>query len=240
MTKLVAVVRSAFFVSSLVVLGALISEYAFQQGPETIKQWADAEIRGTGATGILLFLTVGAAFTGIGLPRQVFAVAAGYVYGIAAGTALALSAEMLGVLMGFLYARFFARDLVIRRYPARIRKIDDCLRAYPFSMTLAVRLFPVGNNLVVNLLAGVSNMRLMPFMAASAVGHFPQTLVFAMMGGGFAESDLVQGTLALVLFGISAGLGAHLYGRYRRGRAFFDDSEGCGAAPAAELAQPRS
>jgi uncharacterized membrane protein YdjX (TVP38/TMEM64 family) len=237
MTRFGTVVRGIFLIGTLALVGVLISEYAFLHGPETLKQWADAEIRGAGATGILVFIAVGAVFTGIGLPRQVFAIAAGYAFGIATGTAFALTAEMVGVLLGFVYARFFARDLVARRYPARIRKVDAFLQTYPFSMTLAVRLFPVGNNLVVNLLAGVSNVRATPFLAASAVGHFPQTLAFAMIGGGIADSDLLQGTLAVALFAISAAIGAHLYGRYRRGRAFYDDEDDAAVA-AAERAPP--
>lgn len=230
--------RSGLFIGTLVVFGVLIGQYAFLHSPETLKQWADAEIRGAGLSGILVFVAVGALFTGIGLPRQVFAVAAGYAFGVAAGTAFALAAEMLGVLLGFLYGRFVGRKLVIRRYSGRIRKVDDFLRANPFSMTLAVRLFPVGNNLVVNLLAGVSKVAAAPFLAASLIGHFPQTLVFVMMGGGMAQSDLLQAALAIVLFVVSAGIGAHLYGKYRCGRAFFDDREELTASAVVELAAP--
>lgn len=239
MMKLGVALRGVALIASLVLLAVLISEYVFEYGPDTIKQWADAEIRGAGLAGVLLFIAADAAFTGIGLPRQVFALVAGYVYGVTAGTAYALVGEMIGVLMGFTYARFVARDLVVRRYPKRVRKVDDFLHEHPFSMTLAVRLFPVGNNLVVNLLAGVSTVQVMPFLAASAVGHLPQTLVFAMVGGGIAQSDLLQGTLAAVLFGISAVIGGHLYSRYRRGRGFFDDNDGVAAAAGAGLVQSR-
>ena len=75
MTRFGAVLRGIFLISTLVLVGVLISEYAFLHGPETLKQWADAEIRGAGATGILVFIAVGAVFTGVGLPRQVFAIA---------------------------------------------------------------------------------------------------------------------------------------------------------------------
>lgn len=238
MARLGVLSRAALVIGSLLLAGLLIHQIAFQHGPETIRLWADAEIRGAGPTGVWVFILAGAAFTGIGLPRQVFAVAAGYVFGVFAGTAYALAAEMLGVLSGFVYARVFTRDLIARRYAARVRRIDDFLAAYPFSMTLAVRLFPVGNNLVVNLLAGVSKVPALPFLAASAVGHLPQTLVFAMIGGGVAERDWVQAVLAALLFGISAVIGGWLCGRYRNGRAFFDDEPEAIAAAAGLAADP--
>ena len=49
----------AFLIGSLVVLVVLISAYAFEHGPETLRQWADAQIRGAGAPGILMFMAVG-------------------------------------------------------------------------------------------------------------------------------------------------------------------------------------
>jgi uncharacterized membrane protein YdjX (TVP38/TMEM64 family) len=224
----VIIIKGAALILSLVFLAMLINGSDLQYGPEALKRWADAEVRGAGLAGALLFIAVGAAFTGIGLSRQVFAFVAGYIYGVGIGTTYALTAEMAGVVLGFGYARFFARDMIVRRYPNRVRKIDDFLHLHPFSMTLAVRLFPLGHNLVVNLLAGVSKVRALPFLAASAVGHLPQTLVFAMVGGGVAESDMVKGALAAALFALSAGIGMHLYRKYRRGRVFVDEDEGAG------------
>jgi hypothetical protein len=190
----VIIIKGAALILSLVFLAMLINGSDLQYGPEALKRWADAEVRGAGLAGALLFIAVGAAFT----------------------------------VLGFGYARFFARDMIVRRYPNRVRKIDDFLHLHPFSMTLAVRLFPLGHNLVVNLLAGVSKVRALPFLAASAVGHLPQTLVFAMVGGGVAESDMVKGALAAALFALSAGIGMHLYRKYRRGRVFVDEDEGAG------------
>jgi uncharacterized membrane protein YdjX (TVP38/TMEM64 family) len=231
MVSLAVVIRGVALMIPVLLLGFLFSIHSVDYAPDALKEWADAEIRGAGLAGILLFIAAGAAFTAIGLSRQVFALVGGYVFGVGAGTAYALAGELGGVLLGFLYARFLARDVVARRYPNRVRKIDQFLSEHPFSMTLAVRLFPASNNLVVNLLAGVSNVPPLPFLAASAVGHLPQTLIFALVGSGIARGDLTQGALAAVLFAISVGIGWHLYRRHARGRALVEDLDG---APADE------
>ncbi len=214
------VLRGVFVGLSLLLMAALIGQMGFEYGADDLKRWADAEIRGNGLVGSLAFVAVGALFTGLGLSRQIFAFVAGYLYGALAGTGLALLAEMAGVLAGFAYARLLARGAITARYPRRVRRVDEFLGRHPFSMTLAVRLFPVGNNLLVNLLAGVSRIAVAPFLAASVIGHAPQTLVFGLAGSGVATGDGLQSAVAVVLFAVSIGVGIPLYRKFRSGRVF--------------------
>ena len=51
-----------------------------------------------------------------------------------------------------------------------------------FTVTLIVRLLPVGNNTAFSLLGGVASVRALPFLAGSAIGYVPQTLVFVLLG----------------------------------------------------------
>jgi uncharacterized membrane protein YdjX (TVP38/TMEM64 family) len=203
---------------------AAVVEFLYQSdmayGPDDLKVWVDREILGHGAAGMLLFVAFGAVFTGIGLSRQVLAFVAGYAFGIAAGTGLALAGEVGGVILAFFYARFLGRGFVTRKFPRRVRQVDDFLKANPFLMTLAVRLLPVSNNLAVNLVAGVSSVPLIPFFVASAIGHTPQTVVFAMIGSGLTDGLMMKSALAVGLFVLSVWIGVYLYREYRRGKAF--------------------
>jgi uncharacterized membrane protein YdjX (TVP38/TMEM64 family) len=234
--KFATILRILFVVGSLIAVTILLIGSPFHFGPDSLKAWADAEVRGQGLVGTLVFVAVGAIFTGIGLPRQVFALVSGYLYGATIGTAYALLAEMFGVWLGFVYGRYFGRDTLVRRFPHRVRQLDELLTRHPFSVTLAVRLFPVGNNLLVNLLAGVSSIGLFPFIAASALGHLPQTMVFAMAGSGIAQNDFLQGALAVILFSVSAGIGTYLYAKHRRSRRLFDGGDTVSGETGPELA----
>jgi uncharacterized membrane protein YdjX (TVP38/TMEM64 family) len=205
---------------SVLLVFAVLGRFGAEYGSDYLKSWADAEIRGHGWQGIALYVGVGAVLTGLGFSRQVLALIAGYVFGTGAGTAIALLAEMMGVAAGFAVARRAGRRAMLRRFPERIRRVDEYLEANPFLMTVAIRLFPLSHNLVVNVLAGVSHIRSLPFISGSAVGHLPQTLIFAMVGSGVAASNYLQGVLAAVLFAISTLIGVHLHHRYRRSRVF--------------------
>ena len=98
------------------------------------------------------------------------------------------------------------------------------LAGSPFGATLALRLLPVGNNLALNLLAGMAAISLVPFLAASAIGYLPQTLVFALLGKGIRVDGAWQMGLAVGLFVLSAAIGFALLRRHRAGRAIDEEA----------------
>jgi uncharacterized membrane protein YdjX (TVP38/TMEM64 family) len=136
-------------------------------------------------------IAIGALACAIGVPRQVVAFVAGYGWGPLLGTALALVAQMGGCAADLFWARAVGRNFARRRLAGRLARLDTALASRPFAATLAIRLLPTGNNLALNLLAGVSSLRAAPFLAASAIGYLPQTVIFALMGHG---SELGRGT----------------------------------------------
>ncbi len=212
------VLRGLLWIASLVLVG-----YALQAsglGSSLDKAWIDSDIRGRGFAGEMLFLLVGLAFTAVGLPRQMIGFLAGYAFGFAEGTALALLATVAGCIAAFYYARALGRDFVVGRFPNRVRRIDDFLHDNPLSMTLLIRLLPVGSNLVTNLAAGVSSVAGPPFFIGSAIGYLPQTVVFALVGSGIAVDPELRIAVSVVLFIASGFLGVSLYRKYRHGKSF--------------------
>ena len=182
--------------------------------------WIDSTIRQQGVIGELIFFAAGTLFTAFGLPRQVICFLGGYAFGLLSGTALALGATVMGCAVTFLFARLAARDVVAGRFSRRLRRADSFLAQNPFSAILMIRLLPVGSNLATNLAAGVSSAGLWPFLAASAFGHFPQTLVFTLVGSGINVDPEIRITLGAALFVLSVLLGTQLYFRLRRDATF--------------------
>ena len=152
----------------------------------------------------------GALLSAAGVPRQAVAFAGGYAFGVWQGGALALLAQMAGCLADFWFARVLARDWARRRVTGRLARLDRFLSARPFTASLTLRLLPVGNNLALNLLAGVSEMPAWPFLGATLLGYLPQTAVFALAGSGVHVDRAYQVALAAALFAGSAVLGVVL------------------------------
>ncbi len=183
--------------------------------------WVDAYVRDEGLLGEAVFVLVAALATAVGVPRQSVAFLGGYAFGVVVGSALALAAQLLGCALAYLWARAVGRGWAERRlngrFGPRLRPLVETLRANPFSAALALRLLPVGNNLALNLLAGLSGIAAMPFFAASALGYLPQTVIFALLGKGVRVDGTWQMALAVGLFAVSAALGLWLLRRHRAG-----------------------
>jgi uncharacterized membrane protein YdjX (TVP38/TMEM64 family) len=168
--------------------------------------------------GALLLVGAGGAMMAAGLPRQVLALTGGYGCGAPAGMAVALLGQMLGALLDYGAARFLAAGLV-QRLLARpsARRTYRFLAAHPFTATLTLRLLPVGSNVTLNVLAGASHLRAVPFFAASLLGFLPQTIVFALLGSGTQVGKGTQLVLGMALFAAASAGGFVLYRRTRRG-----------------------
>jgi len=181
--------------------------------------WIDSHIRGQGFAGEALFLGLAALTTGIGLPRQVVSGLAGYAFGLWLGTGLALVGTVLGCIGSFYYARLLARAPLQKKFSGRVRRLDDFLHEHAFSMTLLIRMLPVGSNVATNLAVGVSSVRAAPFFAGSALGYLPQSLIFALLGSGVSVDPAWRISLSVILFVASAVLGVYLYRHFRHGKS---------------------
>ncbi|MBI5751849.1 MAG: TVP38/TMEM64 family protein [Hydrogenophilales bacterium] len=210
-----AILRGLIFIASLVALGYVLEATHF--GASINQAWIDAEVRGKGLSGELLFVGVGALAAALAMPRQIISFLGGYAFGFVLGTMLTLAAVIAGCVASFFYARWIGRHFITARFGTRIQRIDDFLGWNPFSMTLLIRLLPIGNNLATNLAAGVTSVRALPFFFGSLIGYIPQTLVFALAGSGVNVDPALRIGLAVLLFLVSGVIGVWLYRKYRHG-----------------------
>jgi uncharacterized membrane protein YdjX (TVP38/TMEM64 family) len=167
-------------------------------------------------TDIALFVGLGVLACAVGMPRQIVAFAAGYAWGATIGATMALGAQIVGCAVDLFWARWIARDFVQARLRGRALRIDRVLTTRPFTAALTLRLMPIGNNLILNLLAGVSAVPARGFLLGSTVGFVPQTIIFALLGSGSCIARGTQIGIGVALFGISTLIGVALLLRERR------------------------
>lgn len=208
---------------SLAVIGLIVQQTHL--GDMLDQGWIDREVRGKGLSGELLFVGIGLLATAVGIPRQVISFMGGYAFGFLEGTLLGALATVLGCATTFYYARLFGRGLVAERLSGRIARIDAFVSDNPFTMTLLIRLLPVGSNVATSLAAGLASVSAMPFLLGSAVGFIPQTAVFALVGSGVSVDPVWRIGLGVVLFVVSGALGVYLYRRLRHGKVYDEDLE---------------
>jgi len=217
------------YLPGLVFLATLIAVgYVVESGMLTgllSEDWIDREVRGKGIPGELLYVAVGGMVMAVAVPRHIVSFLGGYAFGAGLGTALARAATELACVLVFFYGRYVGRPLVSERIRARVRRIEDFLASNPFSMTLLIRLLPVGNNFATCLAAGVSRVPARPFLLGSLVGYVPQTFVFALAGSGIEMGARVRLVIAVVFFIVSGAIGIWLYRRYRHEKSLGEEVE---------------
>jgi len=195
----------------------------------TDRQWILAQVQGNGIAGVLFFLGVTGLATSLGVPRQLTAFLGGYAFGWFWGTLLATLGTALGCALDFSVARYLGRDFVLARFGKRAAKLDAFLRTGPVRTSLAIRLLPVGHNLLTSIAAGVTSIPARYFILGSALGYLPQSLVFAIFGAGLgAESTLgrvLSIGVSVTLLAASAWLGMSVYRAYKREGMDLEEAE---------------
>ena len=181
--------------------------------------WMDAHVRHQGVRGVLAYVGVVTLLTGVGVPRQLCSTLGGYVFGAWFGTLWATVGTALACCVCFGYARFLGQAWIQRRFGMRIQAFDAFLCQSPFTLTVMVRIVPLGSNFLTNFLAGVSSIPAPAFLGGSLLGFSVQNAIFAMLGSGLHTASAWHTGLSALLYVVSLGLGYVIYRRYKRARA---------------------
>lgn len=211
------IMRGMLLVIVLVLLATLLGDVLDQQ-------WIDTHIRTAGLAGQFMFVAATCLLMSLGLSRQLVAFLAGYGFGFLPGLLLSMIAVTGACMLTFSVSRLLLRRVLLRHYSARIRRIDRFIHVRTFSVTLLFRLLPLGSNWLVNIAAGASGVRSVPFFLGSMLGYIPQMIMFTLVGSGTRVDRFWQVAIAMTLLVAAAGLGYWLYGHYRR-QGWLDDTE---------------
>ena len=174
------------FVLGLAILGGVIA--LLLSG--VIEDLSPAAIRGylldSGAWGPALFLLAFAALQPFGLSAHVFIVGAALVWPPLLALSLSWAGAVLAGCASFWFARFMGREWVQARLPERVRRYDERLATRGFETVLVMRLllFTFGP---MQLMFGVSRLRFVPFLLASAIGLLPMIAVESFVGAGVVD-----------------------------------------------------
>ena len=165
-----------------------------------------------GALTFILLLTPAMA---IGLPRQVAALSAGFLFGASYGMLLATVSAILGCILTLVFARKIFANLVQRHYPQPLAKVSHFFSHDTFLKALIIRLLPAGSNFLTNVLAGTARSPFKPYVLGTAIGFLPQMTIFSLMGAGLKVDGQQQLILSAILFIIALILSHYLYRKAR-------------------------
>ncbi|WP_378742317.1 TVP38/TMEM64 family protein [Nocardia brasiliensis] len=170
--------------------------------PRQIQDWATS----VGPIFPLLFFVVHALVTVAPIPRTVFTVSAGLLFGPILGIALAVGATTVSAALAILLVRALDREQVASRltHPA-VRAVDDRLRRRGWLAVGSLRLIAPVPFSVINYCCGLSSIRFWPYMIATLVGVLPGTVGTVILGDaltGTTHPAMIVFSGALVAIGL--------------------------------------
>lgn len=188
--------------------------------PERIRE----AVLGMGPLGPVLFVLAFALLEPLHVPGVLFLVTAPMTWPLPIAFLLSLAGGTGAGIVGFVMARYIARDWVQERLPQSWRAYDERLATHGFRTVALIRLItflaPAAHWVI-----GLSKVRFLPAVAGTAVGLIPGVLLFTLIGASlFAWLEAVSRDVWLGL--LVAVLAFVLFRRRRRrSRAEVEDPE---------------
>jgi len=153
---------------------------------ETLKANRDKLLFYTDAhytTAVALFIGAYILQTAFSLPgAAVFTLAGGFLFGSIVGTLYANIAATAGATLAFLAARYLLRDWVERKFGDRLDPIQKGFARNAFNYLITLRLIPIFPFFLINLVSGLTRIKVGTYVLATAIGIIPGGFVYANAG----------------------------------------------------------
>ena len=134
-------------------------------------------------TAAAIFFLAYVAAAALSIPGAVIlTLAAGAIFGLWPGLAIASFASSIGASLAFLGSRYLLRGWVERRFGRRLEAVDRGVEKDGIVYLLTLRLNPAVPFWLVNLGMGLTRLRLPTFYAVSQIGMLPGTFVYVNAG----------------------------------------------------------
>ncbi|QBJ98419.1 TVP38/TMEM64 family protein [Rhodococcus sp. ABRD24] len=191
-------------IASLALLVALFVAAALMPLPsiEQVRTWADA----VGPAFPLVFFLVHVVVTVAPVPRTLFTISAGVLFGAATGLVVTVAATTISAVLALLLVRALGREAVAAHltHPA-VRAVDTRLARRGWLAVGSLRLIAPIPFSVINYCCGVSSIRVVPYTLATVAGILPGTVGVVLLGDaltGQADPALLTVSAICIAVGV--------------------------------------
>ena len=135
--------------------------------------------------------------TGLSLPgAAVMTLLAGALFGVVIGTLVVSFASTIGATIAFLVARYLARDAVQNKFSDQLNLINQGIEKEGAFYLFSLRLVPLFPFFLINIVMGLTPIKVWQFYWVSQVGMFAGTIVYVNAGTQLAALDSLKGILS--------------------------------------------
>lgn len=191
----------------LLVVGAVIAFFvsgaqlefnlqSLQHQRQLLEVWQAAHPWKLGLGYFAVFVVVVA----LSLPAMtIMTLAAGAIFGVVEGSVIVSFGSAIGATLAMLAARFVFKDAVRKRFEHRFERVDAGIEREGAFYLLSIRLVPVFPFFMVNILMGLSHIRVFAFYWVTQLGMLAGTVVYVNAGTTIASAKTLKGLISVPL-----------------------------------------
>ncbi|WP_421902008.1 TVP38/TMEM64 family protein [Maridesulfovibrio sp.] len=143
---------------------------------------------------VFSFFLVYVLVVGVNLPgATVLGLAGGALFGFTVGVLTISFASTIGATLACFFSRYLFRDYVQRKFGDRLEKVNQGIEEEGAFYLFTMRLIPAIPFVVINLVMGLTPIRLRTFYWVSQLGMLPGTMVYVNAGKELGQIDSLSG-----------------------------------------------
>lgn len=149
---------------------------------------------------ILLYSLIYIGVTALSLPgAMLMTICGGAIFGLIVGTLVVSFSSSIGATLAFLVSRFLLRNIVQNSFGTHLQTINAGMQKDGVFYLFALRLTPILPFFIINLLMGITSIRVLTFYSVSQAGMLAATIVYVNAGTQLAQIKSADDILTLEL-----------------------------------------
>lgn len=199
--KIISIIGLVVFISIILILGFTVGAkiVTLAKTPEKFRLWVNS----TGFFGKFIMIGISAFQIIVAVvPGEPIEIAAGYAFGWIEGAILCLIGSLLGQAIVFLFTKKFGMDFVqIFMKKEKLNKFEFLRNKDKlYSSIFFIFLIPGTPKDVISYVAGITPIKLIPFLLISTIARIP-SVISSTIGGGFLGTKNYK--MAIIVFAVT-------------------------------------
>ena len=171
-------------------LGEFLTLEYFKNQQSSIELWKSENPLIAVAAFAAIYIVV----TGLSLPgAAILTLVGGAIFGLLWGTVIVSFASTIGATLAFLVARTLLKDWVQGRFGDKLKTVNEGIKKDGAFYLFTLRLVPLFPFFIINLIMGLTPIRIPTFYWVSQLGMLAATLVYVNAGTQLAQIETLQG-----------------------------------------------
>ncbi|MCA9497238.1 MAG: TVP38/TMEM64 family protein, partial [Nanoarchaeota archaeon] len=158
---------------------------------------------------IFVFFLVYVLMTAFSFPgAAIMTLAAGMIFGFILGTIIVSFASSIGAVFAAIFSRYMFREALEKKFSKKLKIVNKKVEEEGAFYLFSLRLIPIFPFFLINILFGLTKMKLWTFFWVSQIGMLLGTMIYVNAGSQIGKIDSVSGILSpsLILSFVLIGL----------------------------------